>query len=86
MSAPTIDAPASWPDITAYAVLLGVPRSWVRDAVTARRIHHRRVGRHVRFSPEDQAKNAAMWATEPIKTPTAAVVRIPIPTARRRAS
>jgi len=74
-----------WPDIAGYAEQLGVSRYWVRDAVTARRIHHSRVGRSVRFSPEDQAKNAAMWAQEPARTPAAVLIRIPAKSSRRAA-
>lgn len=72
-----------WPDITAYAAQLGVSRFWVRDAVTARRVHHTRVGKHVRFSPEDQEANRAMWAQAPLRTPAAALIRIP---SRRRSA
>ena len=71
-----------WPDIDAYAKKIGVGRSWVRNAVTARQIHHSRVGRHVRFSPEDQARNAAMWAQVPVETPVGVLIRI-APGARR---
>lgn len=75
-----------WLDITAYAQLLGVGRSWVRDAVTARRIKHTRVGKHVRFTPEDQEANRAMWAQEPVRTPAAVVVIRPSAGRRRRAA
>ncbi len=34
------------------AVALAVPRSWLRDKVTARQVPHTRLGRHVRFSEE----------------------------------
>lgn len=40
-------------DITELADVLGVPRTWVRDKVTARQIPFTRVGRHVRFDQED---------------------------------
>lgn len=40
-------------DIDGLAAHLGLPRTWVRDKVTARQIPHRRYGRHVRFAPED---------------------------------
>lgn len=39
-------------DITAAAQVLGVRRTWLRDAVTARSVPHTRIGRHVRFSEE----------------------------------
>jgi excisionase family DNA binding protein len=32
------------------AVALAVPRSWLRDKVTARQVPHTRLGRHVRFT------------------------------------
>lgn len=66
-----------WLDIDGYAELLDVGRSTIRDLVTARRIHFSRVGRHVRFSPEDREANRAVWAQEPIKTPSAVLVRLP---------
>jgi excisionase family DNA binding protein len=34
------------------AIALAVPRSWLRDKVTARQVPHTRLGRHVRFSEE----------------------------------
>jgi len=46
-------------DITAAAEWLCVPRSWLRDAVTARRVQHTRIGRHVRFSEDDLASIVA---------------------------
>lgn len=48
-------------DIASYAARLRVPRSWVRDAVTARRIHFSKIGRHIRFSKEDHEANQAEW-------------------------
>ncbi|MDR7278899.1 helix-turn-helix domain-containing protein [Catenuloplanes atrovinosus] len=42
-------------NIAELAEHLGVPRSWVRDKVTEHALPHRRVGRHVRFAPEDVA-------------------------------
>lgn len=38
--------------ITEAADLLAVPRSWLRDKVTARAVPHARLGRHVRFTAE----------------------------------
>jgi hypothetical protein len=40
-------------DIPAAALWLNLPERWVRDQVTARAIPHRRIGKHVRFAPED---------------------------------
>jgi excisionase family DNA binding protein len=36
--------------ITEAAEILNVPRTWLRDKVTARAVPHTRLGRHVRFS------------------------------------
>lgn len=36
--------------ITEAAELLNVPRTWLRDKVTAREVPHTRLGRHVRFT------------------------------------
>jgi excisionase family DNA binding protein len=35
---------------------LNVPRSWLRDRVTAGQVPHTRLGRHVRFAPEHLAQ------------------------------
>jgi len=48
-------------DIASYAIRIRVPKSWVRNAVTAGRIHCSRVGRHVRFTAEDHKANEEMW-------------------------
>lgn len=39
-------------DITEAAAFLKIPRSTLRDMVTARTVPHTRIGRHVRFSQE----------------------------------
>lgn len=39
-------------DIDGLAEYLGVPRTWVRDQVTARAIPFTRIGRHTRFTQE----------------------------------
>lgn len=62
-------------DIDGYAARLGVPRSWVRDKVTARAIQFTKVGRHVRFSDADHEANLAAWR-EPATTQRLATVRI----------
>jgi excisionase family DNA binding protein len=36
--------------ITEAAQILNVPRTWLRDKVTARAVPHTRLGRHVRFT------------------------------------
>lgn len=53
MTAPTL--PDRLLDIDGLAEYLGVPRSWVRDKITARALPHTRIGRHVRFAPEHVA-------------------------------
>lgn len=78
------DEQAEWLSIDGYAAKLRVGRATIRNAVTARKIHFHRVGRHVRFSPEDEAANAAMWAQQPIHTPAATVIRIGPRATRRR--
>jgi excisionase family DNA binding protein len=79
------DAGEQWLDIDGYAALVAVSRSTIRDAVTARRIHFSRVGRHVRFSPLDRQRNEELLTTAPVKTPAAVAVVRHLP-ARRRAS
>lgn len=65
-------------DIDGLAARLGVTRSWVRNAVSARRIPHTRVGRHVRFSEEHFAAIVAAGETPVADMPTrlASVARI----------
>jgi len=53
-----------------YAELLGVSKSWVQAAVTARRIHFTPVGRLTRFSEADIAANEAEWHKAPIAAPS----------------
>lgn len=69
--------------ITEAAELLNVPRTWLRDKVTAREVPHTRLGRHVRFTEAHLADIVAAGQRR-----TGPVVR-PIPSqtgrARRRA-
>lgn len=39
--------------IAEAAALFNIPASSLRDYVTAGRVQHTRIGRHVRFSPDD---------------------------------
>lgn len=39
-------------NIDEAATYLNVPRTWLRDKVTARAVPHTRIGRHVRFTLE----------------------------------
>lgn len=43
-------------DIDEAAQLLNVPRTWLRDKVTARAVPHTRIGKHVRFSERHLAQ------------------------------
>ncbi|HEV7774886.1 MAG TPA: helix-turn-helix domain-containing protein [Conexibacter sp.] len=45
--------PAGLVDAAVAAALLGVPRSWVLAQARAQRIPHVRLGRYVRFEPEE---------------------------------
>ncbi len=53
---------------------LNVPRSWLRDRVTARQVPHTRLGRHVRFAPGHLAQIIAAGEqctrTEPVQVMT----------------
>lgn len=48
------------------AEVLGVPASWVRAKAAAHEIPHRRIGRHIRFAPEDVAAILAASKQTPI--------------------
>lgn len=49
----TSPEPAAWLDCAGLAKVLGVSKCWVQTQVTARTLPFHRVGRLVRFSPED---------------------------------
>lgn len=51
------------------AALLRVPRSWLRDRVSARLVPHTRLGRHVRFTAEHLAQIIAIGEQGPRATP-----------------
>lgn len=40
-------------DMDEATALLNLPATWLRHAVTARQVAHRRIGRHVRFTRDD---------------------------------
>ncbi|MEU4570818.1 helix-turn-helix domain-containing protein [Micromonospora sp. NPDC023956] len=66
-----------WLDQKQLTELLNVPATWVRDKVTARAIPHRRVGRHVRFTPADVAEIEQMFFEPAItETPSRTVTRV----------
>jgi len=62
-------------DIDGLAALLCVPRSWVRDAVTARTIPITWIGRHARFSADDVAEIIAAGRERPATAAPIAPVR-----------
>lgn len=47
------DAPERLLTIPEAARVLAVPESWLRERVRLRRVAHRRLGKHVRFSASD---------------------------------
>lgn len=66
-----------WLDKKQLAAVLNVGESWVRNKVTAREIPHRRVGRHVRFAPEDvQAIKDQIFEPAVTATPSRAASRV----------
>ena len=66
------------------AEVLNVPRTWLRDKVTAGAVPHTRLGRHVRFTDAHLAQIVAAGE----RRPTSASCVLPSPTGRlrRRAS
>lgn len=77
-----------WLDKEQLAEVLGVSVSWVRNKVTERAIPHRRVGKHVRFAPEDVAElKVQLFEPAITETPsrTATRVRRAAPRQRRTA-
>jgi excisionase family DNA binding protein len=70
--------------ITEAAELLNVPRTWLRDKVTAREVPHTRLGRHVRFSEAHLAEivgageRRASAASRPIPSQTGRLRRRPV--------
>lgn len=48
------------------AEVLGVPASWVRAKAASHEIPHRRIGRHIRFAPEDVAAILASSERQPV--------------------
>jgi excisionase family DNA binding protein len=73
MTAPTL--PDRLLDIDGLAAYLDVPRTWVRDKITARALPHTRVGRHVRFTPEHVAAIVAAGFEPAINGPLATARR-----------
>jgi len=65
----------------AAARRLGVTESWLRRAVTAKKVPHRRIGNAVRFSADDLAQIVAASAVTVDEAPPAT----PRPTRRRTA-
>lgn len=57
-------------DIAGLAEKLGVPRTWVRDKVTAREIPFTKIGRHVRFTEQHFQAIVAAGEEPTATTPT----------------
>jgi excisionase family DNA binding protein len=55
----------TWLSSADLADVLGVSKYWVQSQVTARALPHHRVGRLVRFSPEDVRRIHALMQVEP---------------------
>lgn len=49
--------------------MLNVPRSWLRDRVSARTVPHTRLGRHVRFTEQHLAQIIANGEEPSLSTP-----------------
>jgi excisionase family DNA binding protein len=69
--------PAQLLTIGEAAGYLNVPRSWLRDRVTAHLVPHTRLGRHVRFSPEHLAQIVAHGEQVVAQQPLPAVTSRP---------
>lgn len=67
------------------AAWLGVPPSFVRDAITARRIPITWVGKHARFSEADRAAIVAA-GHEPALTAPTSITHAPRRSTRRKAA
>lgn len=52
------------------AEMTSLPESWLRRAVTERRIAFRKVGKHVRFSPADIDALISAAEVQPAPAPT----------------
>lgn len=74
-----------WLTTRQAAEVLGMPYTTLRDMVTKRLVQHRRVGKHVRFAPEDMAA-IKQQAFEPAitATPSRATARIRAPRVPRQ--
>jgi excisionase family DNA binding protein len=57
-------------DIDQAAEFLNIPRTTLRDMVTAHLVPHTRIGRHVRFSEEHLARIVAEGERQPVTVPT----------------
>lgn len=68
------------------AEVLNVPVSWLRDKVTARRVPHTRLGRHVRFTDAHLADIVAAGERSAQLVPELVAAVSPTGRRRRRAS
>lgn len=65
MTARPVDANEAWLTSEQLAGVLGVHLRWVQERVTARALPHHRVGRLVRFTPEDLKAIEKSMAVKP---------------------
>lgn len=71
-------------DKAQLADYLGVPVSWVRDAITARRIPFTRIGRHARFTAEHRAAIVAAGEEPAVNAMRPSPASVVVPFAPRR--
>lgn len=71
-------------DRAQLAAWLGVPESWVKDAITFRRIPITWIGRHARFSAADRAAIVAAGSEAAVSSRVVAIA--PRRRQRRRAA
>ena len=74
-AAATLQLDAGLLTIDEAASFLGVPRSWLRDRVSARQVPHTRLGRHVRFTAAHLGQIIASGEESPRATPVPTGVR-----------
>ncbi len=57
----------NWLDVPGLAALLRVPESWVYERTAAKAIHFHKVGRYIRFTPDDVAAIEKQTAQVPVR-------------------
>jgi excisionase family DNA binding protein len=68
-SSPASAPAATWLDCAGLAQVLGVSKFWVQERVTAKQLPHHRIGRLVRFSPDDVRAIERSTAVAPADRP-----------------